>query len=91
MPERGFVPYNPPPEQPNLRELILRCKDQPGQRFRVGIWEKKGSAERAAYRHRIIFELSEPNIEIRSARLHDIDGWGVIVRYLPPDMVRDGE
>ncbi len=71
--------------------MILLCKEEPGKRFRVGVWEKKGSAERAAYRHRKIFAFSEPNIEIRSTKLHDIEGWGVVVRYLPPEMVRDDE
>jgi hypothetical protein len=89
VPTRGFVAYEPPEAEPPLRKLILRCKDEPGKSFRVGVWEVRGSAERAANRHRKIFKESEPNIIIECRRLHDVDGWGVIACYLPPGMIRE--
>ena len=89
MPTRGFVEYEPPGAEPPLRELILRCKDHPGKSFRVGVWEVRGSAEKAANRHRHIFKESEPDIAIECKRLRDVDGWGVIATYLPPGMIRE--
>ncbi|HUT91249.1 MAG TPA: hypothetical protein VMY37_17250 [Thermoguttaceae bacterium] len=86
---RGLVPLDETDQEgPRLRDLIIRCKEEPGREFRVGVWEKKSSAERAANRHRAIFRETEPDILICSRRLRDVDGWGVIVQYLPPEMVR---
>lgn len=90
MGELGFFPHEDENEDgPSIAELILRCKDHPGQEFRVGVWEKATSAYKAAGRARKRFKTTEPNISIRSKRLFDPNGWAVLVKYTPPGMIRD--
>lgn len=85
---RQFVKMEPQAKEPSIPSLILRAKDHPGDEFRVATYEKKGSAERAVSRYRGRFRISEPDIHISSRRLDDIDGWGVIVRYVPAEATR---
>ncbi|MHA1165752.1 MAG: hypothetical protein ACTSP0_09270 [Alphaproteobacteria bacterium] len=88
MPEYGFVKHEEPRPDQRLLDLIVQCKAFPNEEYRVATFEKKDSAEKAASRNRGYLKESEPNIKISSRRLLDVDGWGVIVEYIPPEAIR---
>lgn len=83
-----IVEDEPEPE-PLISDLIRQCKDHPGATIRVGIYDRGKSATKCVNRQRRKFAIEEPDIEIWSAKLHTLQGFGVFCRYLPPETVRD--